>query len=303
MDNEKRILLAVALSIAVLFGYQYLFTPATKKIDRTAERTSEQAEKPAPAVVQPQAAITTPQSVPAQQATAANATADISIDTALFTAQFSSATAGPASFQLHNYRESLEPTAAERLVEKIFPGESAPPAGASQKHKELVHARTVQELPLRTLFADTAGSQDTEAWQADKNTLKLSADNRQGELTFHQQDSKNLEISKRFTFSDQDYQIGLQLSLKNNSAAARTGSAVIEWKAHIPSQKSGGFFSRDTSNVAQLTYFLKDKVVKEDLTKIKGETPIEGDIGWTAIEEKYFMSALLFHEQKPAQVR
>ena len=33
MDNEKRILLAVALSIAVLFSYQYLFTPPAKKAD------------------------------------------------------------------------------------------------------------------------------------------------------------------------------------------------------------------------------------------------------------------------------
>jgi len=305
MDNEKRILLAVALSIAVLFGYQYLFTPppktAAKKIDQTAEQAPAQTQKPAPATVAPPAAIQAAQPVP--QATAAAATPDISIDTSLFTAQFSSATAGPASFQLHDYRESLEPTAAERLVKKFFPGDSAPPAQSAQNHKELVHARTVQELPLRTLFADTAGSVDTGSWQAERKELQLSAHTQQGGVTFNQQDSQHLKISKQFTFSDQEYKIGLRLSLTNDSATARTGSAVIEWKAHIPGQGSGGFFSRDTTNVAQFTYFLKDKVVKEDLTKIKEEIPIEGDIGWTAIEEKYFMSALLFQEQKPAQIR
>ena len=39
MDNEKRILLAVALSIAVLFCYQYLFTPPAKKAPPAAVQT------------------------------------------------------------------------------------------------------------------------------------------------------------------------------------------------------------------------------------------------------------------------
>ncbi len=81
------------------------------------------------------------------------------------------------------------------------------------------------------------------------------------------------------------------------------GTPVIEWKAHVPTKQGGGFFGGDTTDVTQFTYFLKDTVVKQDLEKVKEETPIEGDILWTAIEEKYFMSALLMQNQKPAQVR
>ena len=305
MDNEKRILLAVALSIAVLFSYQYLFTPTQKKVLSNPALTAEQPQAPA-VVAQPQTKIETIQTALQMQKQTPLAVAgrDIAVDTSLFTTRFSQTTAGPASFLLHNYKGYLDPSAAERLVKKFFPGQTPAPADTDQQYKELIHARTAQELPLRTLFIDTSSAiSGTELWQVNQNALQLDDKTQEGAITFYQQDPQGLKLSKQFTFRQQDYKIGLLLTLKNDAASPRTGTPVIEWKAHVPNQQSGGFFSNDTSNVAQFTYLLKDKVVKQDLAKIKEETPIEGDILWTAIEEKYFISALLLQDQKPAQVR
>jgi YidC/Oxa1 family membrane protein insertase len=306
MDNEKRILLAVALSIAVLFSYQYLFTPPPKKVEPqsvpTAEKAWERTQPPTAVQPPPLPASINPAVLP--QMAPAETTSDITVETALFTALFSRASGGPTSFKLHSYKEGLEPTAAERLMKKLIPGEPGAPAGTAQKYKELIHARTAQELPLRTLFVDTSSAISGAAqWQVDRTTLRLGETEQKGSITFLQQDQQGLKLSKQFTVTDRDYKIGLLLTLKNDAVSARTGSPVIEWTAHIPTNQGGGFFGGDTTNVPQFTYLLKDKVVKQELGKIKEETPIEGDILWTAIEEKYFISALLMQEQKPAQVR
>ncbi|MBN2108390.1 MAG: membrane protein insertase YidC [Deltaproteobacteria bacterium] len=308
MDNEKRILLAVALSIAVLFSYQYLFTPPpAKKADTPAVATAEKAQIPTPStavVAQPQTIHDAPKIALLPQTPIIDEGRDITVETGLFTALFVRATGGPGSFTLHKYKESLAPTAAERLMKKLFNIGPDFPADAGQQDKQLLHGRSAQELPLRTLFID-AGSTvlGTAPWQADKESLRLRNSGQQGAITFSQDDQQGLKLSKQFAFTDRDYNFGLTLTLRNDGSTARMGTPVIEWKAHVPAQQAGGFFSGNTADVAQFTYFLKDKVVKQDIEKVKEETPIEGDILWTAIEEKYFISALLMQDQKPAQVR
>jgi YidC/Oxa1 family membrane protein insertase len=307
MDNEKRILLAVALSIAVLFSYQYLFTPPAKKADTQAVPAAEKAQQPTPpAAVGAQSQIKNekPQLAMQPEAPIADAGQDITVETGLFDALFARASGGPDSFKLHNYKEGLAPTAAERWMKKLFNIGPDFPADAGQQYKQLLHVRSAQELPLRTLFIEAGSTIFSAApWQADRDSLRVISTAQQGTLTFSQQDQQGLKVSKQFAFTDKDYKFGLTLTLRNNGPTARMGTPVIEWKAHVPTNQSGGFFGGDTTNVSQFTYLLKDKVVKQDLAKIKEETPIEGDILWTAIEEKYFMSALLMQNQKPAQVR
>ena len=306
MDNEKRILIAVALSIAVLFIYQYLFTPPPKKTEPATRPAAEQmqAQPPAPVAVQPKAAPETIKPAALPQAAAVDESAAVTVESDFFTALFASSSGGPKSFRLHNYRESLEPSAAERLMQKLLSSGASALASPDQKYKELIHAASTQDLPLRTFFVDSGSSVLTaSAWQADRAGLKLDDAARSGSITFSQQDQQGLKVTKQFAFTDRDYKIGFNLSFKNDATTARMGNPVIEWKTPVPSQHKGGFFNRDTSNTVQFTYLLKDKVVKQDVANIKEDTPIEGDILWTAIEEKYFTSALLMQEQKPAQVR
>ena len=229
---------------------------------------------------------------------------DITVETALFKALFVRASGGPDSFTLHNYKEGLAPTAAQRLMKKLFNSGPDFPADAGQQYKQLLHVHSAQDLPLRTLFIDASSTIFGAApWQVDRDSLRLSDTAQQGAITFMQHDQQGLKLSKQFTFTDRDYKFGLTLTLRNDGPTARMGTPVIEWKAYVPTKQGGGFFGGDTTDVTQFTYFLKDTVVKQDLEKVKEETPIEGDILWTAIEEKYFMSALLMQNQKPAQVR
>jgi YidC/Oxa1 family membrane protein insertase len=308
MDNEKRILLAVALSIAVLFSYQYLFTPPpVKKADTPAVATAEKAQPPMPAtaaVAQPQTKNNAPKLAVLPQPPIVDEGRDITVETSLFTALFVRATGGPDSFTLHNYKESLAPTAAERLMKKLFNIGPDFPADAGQQDKQLLHLQSAQELPLRTLFIDAGSTVFGDApWQADVESLRLRDAEQKGAITFSQQDQQGLKFLKQFAFTGSDYKFGLTLTLRNDGTTARMGTPVIEWKTHSPAKQDSGFFGGTTADVPQFTYFLKDKVVKQDIEKVKEETPIEGDILWTAIEEKYFMSALLMQDQKPAQVR
>ncbi len=110
---------------------------------------------------------------------------DITVETALFKALFVRASGGPDSFTLHNYKEGLAPTAAERLMKKLFNSGPDFPADAGQQYKQLLHVRSAQDLPLRTLFIDASSTIFGAApWQVDRDSLRLSDTAQQGAITF-----------------------------------------------------------------------------------------------------------------------
>ncbi len=212
-----------------------------------AAEKAQHAATPAPAAVaQPQIKNAIRSSLQLPQAPIVDDGRNITVETGLFTALFVRASGGPASFTLHNYKEVLEPTAAERLMKKLFNVGPDFPADAGQKDKQLLHVRTAQDLPLRTLFID-AGSAILAPGRGRpiRDSLRLRDTAQQGAITFSQQDQQGLKLSKQFTFTDKDYKFGLHPDPATMiGSAARTGTPVIEWKAHVPGQAGRRVFRR-----------------------------------------------------------
>jgi len=311
MDNEKRIFLAILLSIVVLYVYQAYFVPPPKKPAPKTAVPEQQApgqqqppaQQPAPPPVQPapgslQIAPAAPGSTPS------GPDRQITVSGSLFTALFSESGGCPGSFRLNRYLEAIEPPAVIRTFKKLF-GDSSAPSTDTKKQKELIHLRPGQPLPLRTLFADADTTMHGGGpWQSAATDLQLDTRTAEAELLFTPAGASGIALQRKFIFRDAEYKIDFILTVKNTTGAPHTGSPVIEWTAPLPAGSGGGMFGGDASSLlTEFSYFINGSVEKKDVTKIKEPVTIEGDILWTAIEEKYFTSAILVGENKPSQIR
>jgi len=308
METEKRVLVAIVLSIAVLFIYQSYFAPPPRK----------KVVAPGPQQYQQQQEETIPRATPAPlrkeelkqesfiQETREPAEGEeklIPVTNGLFSALFSSYGARLSSVKLHNYKDKIPPPAFSQFIKKIL-GKKGLAQEQYQEYKELIHLKPNQELPLRTAFVGAEGIRSySNPWHHDTDELTLGTQNKNGTLTFTQTDDTGLTVQKEFFFSADDYKIRFNLTLTNTSDRIQEGNPLIEWSAFCPAKNGGGLFSAGTFTSPQFSYFIKDQVEKKDLAKIEENITIEGDIRWAAIEEKYFISALILEQQKPHQIR
>lgn len=297
MDNEKRIFLAILLSIIVLYVYQAFFMPAPVKRPQNTPRT-EQAP-PAPAAPAPVAPAQTPVDKPTQISVADR---QIKVRGDLFEASFSATAAGPQSFQLVHYYEAIDQPALIRMIKKML-NISDPPNPRANKPKELISPASGQSVPLRTLFVGMdATALGDGVWKTAGGDIRLDAASPVADLLFTQTDASPLFMEKKYRFHNDQYKIECELTLTNTGSVPITGSPVLAWSAPLPSHNGGGMFS-GPAPVAEFAYHINGNVAKKDFSKIKETVIIEGDILWTAVEEKYFTAALIPGGDKPAQIR
>jgi len=312
MENEKRILLAIVLSIIVLVLYQSYFMPAppqkTDEVFSTEDPVQpKQNELPSPMVTAPPSMTKTKIApLPKPDDSFSSFSEEYtSASTNIYKAVFSSNGARLKSVQLLNYIDQIPPPALARFFYNIFSSDSADnPPQNYQTFKEMIHVQQQHPLPLRTSFIDSDGNiSGNTPWHSDKDRLLIDSSISEGSLSFAQTDPQGISMKKDFIFHQNSYIIDFTFTLSNSSKDTREGNAFVEWTALSPEQKGGSFFGAGTTDVSRFAYLIKDKVEKKELTKIEDPITLEGDILWTSIEEKYFTSAIIPKNQKPAQVR
>ena len=112
MDEQKRLFLAVALSIAVLLGYQYFFVPAPQPDNQTANNQTRQTPSQTMNSAQseaPEVSDFTPQSAPASAPAPSAELRDfrtITLSTPCYTIAVSEYKAAVTSLTLKDYRET-----------------------------------------------------------------------------------------------------------------------------------------------------------------------------------------------------
>lgn len=312
MDTEKRMLLAIVLSLAVLLLYQWLFSPPP------AYRPSvPDGKEPAPVIAQqPErprdtAVITpSPQPVPELQPNATAAAhspedGNVTIDTQHYTAVFTAATGRIRSFTLHSYKEKIADPPIVTAIRKRIGKNAAVSDPLVNAPKELVYASGDAQLPLRTSFVGPDG-RDTVFSQpgaASTDAISLTGPGQTGSLSLQIPGESALSARKQFYFSGGDYAIQCECTLSNTGDSARQGTFVVEWAAPAPEKSGGGFLRGMPTNSHNFSYHINGSVEKKDLSKLDEDMLLEGDILWTAFEEKYFTAVVIPTDPKPRQVR
>ncbi|GFO56794.1 membrane protein insertase YidC [Geomonas sp. Red276] len=275
---EKRVVVAILLSIAVLYVYSVMF-PAPKAAvpagNQPAAVSAPKAGAPAAPAAPVAQAATPAAAMPAAPQGSAIAR-DITVDTDLYTAVFSTQGAGLKKLVLKKYKETLDPNGKDI----VLVNETTP-----DRYTSLSDSREFGITP-QTVYGSTG------------NDLKLT-DGAKGTLEFTTVTPQGVHFRKVYSFGGNVYHIGLSEEVQNAGAAKIDGTIhllandrVIAHKGESRYEVYGPFTLAD------------NKVQSEKLDKVQ-KNPLQFSNGviWSAFSEKYFMDAVIADNGSIANVK
>lgn len=259
---EKRVLIAVLLSIAVLYGYSFFApkppTPAPA-VTKEAPTGAVTPATTAPPVAPPQVAPSAPsvgESGPEK---------DVIVETDVFTAVFSSRGASLKKFVLKKYTDG---------------------SGVTGNPIPLIDAKAPENYSLRTGVVSTdIGQNSLYSVQADKVTVSGS-DTR--DIEFHYASSQGLVVKKTYTVKGDSYSLDLKEQFVNSGSAPQKGTPQIILNNRIDPKGEEASFEA----YGPVTY--TDTLITEKVKDLlKGAKNYQGAINWTGFSDKYFLNAVI----------
>jgi len=265
---EKRAIIAVVLSVAVFYLFSF-FMPQQKQPDKQVQPPPTEAAQSA---AQPS---TSPASRTPQTATAPSSQ-NVSVDTDLYSAVFSSSGAALKSITLKNYKETNAKDARQVVL-----AQNADPAVP-------VYSTKATGFSLATLSP----------YSVDSSPRLIVDKGKTQQLAFTHVSPQGYVVRKTYTFDGSGYGIALDTELVNNTQAPITGS--FQQQITAPSQ----YDEKDSryENYGSTVY--GDNSLHTDAPKEFASATKKYDkgISWSGITDKYFLVALLSEKSSVANV-
>src|SRR6185369_15019043 len=199
---------------------------------------------------------------------------DITVDTDLYTAVFSSRGASLKSMTLKKYREENRPEA-----KKVTLGSDSDP--------------NIYSFATRAAGFNLP---DSTQFMSDTDGLKIENGSRQ--LTFNYISGQGYTVRKIYTFSSGEYGIKLETQVFNNSAAPLVGAIqqVMTYPAE-PKEKNNRY---DTAG----SYIFSDNTLQSNKIKdvATASKRYDKSILWSGFADKYFLNAILSEKNSIASV-
>ncbi|WP_419174482.1 membrane protein insertase YidC [Desulfosediminicola sp.] len=268
MDIQRAIL-AVILSFAILFGYQYFFvgfepeqTQVVTQVEGTAVDGSQQIATPqetqAPAMVTPvQPVVMHPEA------------RDITVDTDLYTAVFTENGGALKRISLKEHFHTMEENA---------PGE------------ELVNSSDAAGYPLKFSWGGAVG-QDL-LYKATSEGVTFS--DGKARLVMEADAGAGLVITRTYTFAKDSYLFDLAVTVRNTSGSVLQGMPQLQ-QVNTPFLKTGspadGFLFRGP------TSYHNGDLNEVKVKKYKdGPMTLQGNFDWAGYGSHYFVRAIIPYE-------
>jgi len=291
---DKRTILAVVLSLAVLLIYQIFFAkPPAPPETAPAQQATRQASNTT-AVQQP----TTKTAIEAPRPTAQAITVpaeetprDIRVETENYTAVFSTRGAALKSFKLKHYRQECEKCVADiwPVIKNSISGNKKPATAKGNELIELVAVKENMPYPLALTFpeAPSAISADS-VYHANVTHLNLIQDKNQQRLVFSRTFRDGLKVEKTFTFNPDNYSIALDVQVFNLTDAPVNQAPYLNWYEYVDPQQEVDSYSKE-GPVAYVSKSIK----REKSAEISKEETLGPDVSWGGFERKYFMAVII----------
>ncbi|MEK6785311.1 MAG: membrane protein insertase YidC [Nitrospirota bacterium] len=274
---EKRVIVFLFLSLGIIFGYEYLI----KELGLLPEPTiSEEAEpsvsetppsstssgsptSSAPATKEPASLTPSGREAGVQEPRReAAATEFIEVETDLYRAKFTTRGAALTSWELKRYRSSSD---GKSLV-------------------QLVRQRGKFAEPLTVTVDDTSHSKELSEgiYRVEKDFTTLDQGHPTGHITFsYSNPATGVRLEKQLTFHTESYVVDIALKSSGLAEAVKLGLGtnfgVVDW--------GEGFIG--SVGAASLI----DDKIEHDMPET--ETELKGPVKWVALQDKYFISALI----------
>ena len=305
-------MLAIILSLAVLLIWQALFPPPKpEKIPEIppGEQLKEQprSQKPVPPPAEKEQTAEVVQALTPTQPDRSSLPPEkeIVITTDLYRATFSSHGACLKRFELLRYKNRRNlpgicfvfPFSLLYKDKQIYQEDS---------FKELIGYDLTGSCPLQTLVDGGEELSQPLVFTEDRGFLELDSSNEQGTVSFTWKSREGVALTKQFTFSNDSYFIECGFSLENNSSLPIDLKPAVRWPQGVrpeAQEKSGGFFGGLGGDIQQFSYLLGDTINRTEVKDIEEDKVFSGEIKWSGFEEKYFLSALIPHEEEDLKLK
>ena len=225
---EKRTIIAFVLSFLVLVGWNIFFTPKQQPTPPGEETGTETFQKPPQEIKQVNtskpyiAASEQMDQETVQTITKTSTKKDIRVETPLYIITFSNEGAKISSVLLKQYRQTSEP--------------ESPPI-------ELVTIKDRNEAFFSATYeGQNAPTNQSILYEVNSDQILLTQDSPSRDLIFKGRRSDGIEIEQTFRFYPDSYDIGLNVSVKNNSQNT-VGGNIRTYLANLPPEKKGSYYS------------------------------------------------------------
>ena len=269
---EKRALIAVILSLLVLYIFQAHFTPPEKPVQPSIEKSNDEPLLPESVSPVPEKeglftfSDISPTDFPEKE---------IRVETPLYTAIFSTRGAALKSWTLKKYLDHL---------------------GIEGKPIEMITDKgdTLHSLSMTLLWKKRSQMLDIQ-FQPDREILDLSQSEREGQITFTGTTRDGVLVKKIITFFPKTYWIEINVEITPPVSFPANKGAIINWVRKLDPE-------RDVSN--RFSFIGPVVYVNEKLKKIKlkhldeGKKTFSRGVNWVGYDEKYFLAA--FFSRKKA---
>jgi YidC/Oxa1 family membrane protein insertase len=252
---EIRLVLALSLSLLVLLAYQYLYLGGEKAQEKK-ENGGQKAATVAGETPEMKGSLGTSQPWASQGRR-------IVVETELYRAELTTMGGGMVSWELKQYTNDARTDPVQILSRQ-----------ASYPALSLVVG--AQELQAAFLEGE---------YRVNRDTLRLSASQPEGELIFTRGGPNGPRVVKKLRFSNQDYRVEIKLETEG------VGGGAL-----YLGENFGIFDERLTGNNVHIgPYLLVDRTEHQvALEELKPERrTVEGAVRWVAVEDKYFLAALI----------
>ncbi|MGC3975429.1 MAG: membrane protein insertase YidC [Nitrospira sp.] len=276
---EKRVIVFLIVSLAVIIGYDYLLkgmgllppsepvqvattanTPVVERQSAGSENASTQSVSPASSMA------TSSTSTPAASDGGTGAVKEeqtVEVDTDLFRAKFTNRGGVLKSWELKRYTTTTD--------------QGPVPV-------QLVYAGGGFKGPLSLVTTDQSVTSDlgSALYQVTQDVSHLDSAHPTGHITFRYHDTqRNMDVEKELTFHHGSYVVDIAVRTQGLTTPVDvtlgTNFGIVEW--------GEGFIGLMGS-----ASLVDDKVLKETPD---GEAERKGDVKWSAIQDKYFLSVLM----------
>ena len=267
MDEQKRLILAIVLSVIVLVGYQFFFVkpPDPNRMPQQAENDTRQAQQQeAPNITEYKTADVIPQ----PPAPVKKEYRTITVSTPLYDIVISEHGAAVKSMELKNYKETNK--------------KDSPLKQLVSEHLELgtlvfdLEGQTIPGLKNAVYTAATPQPHTT------LNTGKTS-------IEFVYATSQGIVVKKIFNFDADSYIIDCDIVIQNGSAMPLNDALVMS---------TPGFFDEEVRKRSRFAFEGPIGLIDNEYTTIKPDDIEEkdtyhGSIDWAGFTQRYFMTVVM----------
>jgi len=262
---DKRTLLAMALSGAVLFFFSVFPMGGTKKLDAPVpEKSAQSVSAVKPSDVAP--ATTAPIPVPVTRATPNATERETTVVTDLFTAVFSSRGASLKKLTLNKYREE-----AASNAELVVLGANADP-----NLFNFTTQATGFNLPSNTNY------------NTNSDSVKLTG-SEEKQLIFNYISNQGFTVRKIYTFNGSSYGIKLDTQVFNNSAAPLVGT--VQHIMTYPAEPKVVDSRYETAGA--YLYANKSIEINKNKDVSSASKKYENKVLWAGFADKFFLTSIM----------